>query len=490
MSETKQISTITEVSVDNTLLDIFTYYDASFEEFLIMFIREVLGVVGNVNFAEGELGYTIQGLPDTSFTVNDNGELIVNDLDSDLYDIDGVGELIYDEGLDIPVAVAASDIGSFSFIANWEFVLGATKYYIDVSLDPQFNTYITGYQNLDVGNVNEILVEGLLLTTQYYYRVRAYDGVQTSEDSNIVNCTTSSLGSIVLIGTKPSGLILKSIDGGLTFTNEGTLAKGIPISFCQLVSGDVFYGTLSDGIIGGYVCNYTDGTFVLVDAINTEVSALDSYDNYIFARAGNDYGSLYYSSDGGASFSRELTLLGGLYSHIVAISATVCLTSSSTALLKRTIGGPSVTVLSFPITSLFNAGGGVIYAGSTNGHIYKSIDFGDSWTDLGNKGFGYETQSIVQGADGRFLFIGDDGSGEVDHYFHVCYTDDDFVTVTVGEYIPVVRKLIQIEDRVLLALGFNCYVYRSIDNGESWVEIDNNPQQGEVESWDFMNFIL
>jgi hypothetical protein len=192
MPQTVQLATTTEVTVQNTLLDIYTYYDASFTEFLHFFIVEILGIVGNVQFAEGELGYTIDGLPNFSAHVSDQGELIVNDLATDPYHVDNDGFLITGDVLPPPTALPASNITPDGFTANWSTVAGALKYYLDVSTDPQFDTYVAGYQNLDVGtNFNQAVVAPTQVPC--YYRVRAYDGVQTSLDSGVMALTPQAI---------------------------------------------------------------------------------------------------------------------------------------------------------------------------------------------------------------------------------------------------------------------------------------------------------
>jgi uncharacterized protein (TIGR02145 family) len=89
-----------------------------------------------------------------------------------------------------PVAIAATNILQDGFTANWNAVTGATKYYLDVATDAQFNTYVAGYQNKDVGNALTYLVTGLTVNVTYYYRIRVYDGISTSLDSNIISLLT------------------------------------------------------------------------------------------------------------------------------------------------------------------------------------------------------------------------------------------------------------------------------------------------------------
>jgi len=73
--------------------------------------------------------------------------------------------------------------------ANWTSVSGATGYRLDVSPSSTFNTYVPGYENLDVGNVTNKNVIGLAANTFYYYRVRAFNG-NTSPNSNVIKAKT------------------------------------------------------------------------------------------------------------------------------------------------------------------------------------------------------------------------------------------------------------------------------------------------------------
>ena len=61
---------------------------------------------------------------------------------------------------------------------------------MDVATDNHFNTYVPGYQDLDVGNTTSYPVTGLSPNTTYYYRVRVYNGCATSANSNVKNVKT------------------------------------------------------------------------------------------------------------------------------------------------------------------------------------------------------------------------------------------------------------------------------------------------------------
>ncbi len=92
--------------------------------------------------------------------------------------------------LDPPVATTATNITAISFSANWTAVTGATGYYLDVSTDSAFATFITGFNGLNVGSVNTYSVTGLSYATTYYYRVRAYNSDGSSANSNTISQRT------------------------------------------------------------------------------------------------------------------------------------------------------------------------------------------------------------------------------------------------------------------------------------------------------------
>ena len=51
-----------------------------------------------------------------------------------------------------PTALKPANVNAISFTANWSSIGEATGYRLDVSTSSVFNSYVPGYQNLDVGN--------------------------------------------------------------------------------------------------------------------------------------------------------------------------------------------------------------------------------------------------------------------------------------------------------------------------------------------------
>jgi outer membrane protein assembly factor BamB len=89
-----------------------------------------------------------------------------------------------------PKAETANQVKATSFTARWHNVNGATGYRLDVATDPAFVEYLPGYENLDVGNVTIRNVTSLTPNTNYYYRLRAYNGNGTSANSNVIRVKT------------------------------------------------------------------------------------------------------------------------------------------------------------------------------------------------------------------------------------------------------------------------------------------------------------
>src|SRR5206468_689914 len=89
-----------------------------------------------------------------------------------------------------PSAQSATNVTFSSFTARWSSVSGAIDYRLDVSTSNTFINYVSGYQNLDVGNVISYNVTGLSTSTTYHYRLPAYKASATSPNSTAKTITT------------------------------------------------------------------------------------------------------------------------------------------------------------------------------------------------------------------------------------------------------------------------------------------------------------
>ncbi|MFB3390293.1 fibronectin type III domain-containing protein, partial [Flavobacterium sp. LAR06] len=91
----------------------------------------------------------------------------------------------------VPIAAVAGNIGCNVFTANWNAASNASSYFIDVSTDISFSSFVSVYNNFEVGNVIAYPVSGLTTGTTYYYRVRSSNGICTSISSQVITAGTS-----------------------------------------------------------------------------------------------------------------------------------------------------------------------------------------------------------------------------------------------------------------------------------------------------------
>jgi uncharacterized protein (TIGR02145 family) len=117
--------------------------------------------------------------------------LFLDEAGTTLVTVDLVTEESADAVPNQPVAIAASNITSASFTANWNLMENSTGYYLDVATDSAFTSILAGYNNHDCGNNISHAVIGLTDGINYYYRVRAYNDTGTSISSEIITTTTT-----------------------------------------------------------------------------------------------------------------------------------------------------------------------------------------------------------------------------------------------------------------------------------------------------------
>src|SRR5204862_6491796 len=105
-----------------------------------------------------------------------------------------------------------------SFMATWPSVGGAKGYFLDVSTSNSFSSYVNGYHDLDVGNVNGRAVTGLSPGTTYYYRARPYTAAGLAGYSNVMTATTEA----------PTGLIINP-----------TFDSSVPAAMSDMIEGNI-----------------------------------------------------------------------------------------------------------------------------------------------------------------------------------------------------------------------------------------------------------
>jgi hypothetical protein len=94
-----------------------------------------------------------------------------------------------------PTSAVGSALSYTGFSANWT-TNGATSYLLDVATDASFTNLVSGFNALNVGNVNTYSVTGLNAGNSYFYRVRGVSGSCISANSTSQTVTTTAIASI------------------------------------------------------------------------------------------------------------------------------------------------------------------------------------------------------------------------------------------------------------------------------------------------------
>lgn len=193
------------------------------------------------------------------------------------------------------------------FTAQWAFTPNTTKYYLDVSINSGFSTFVSGYNNLDVGNVLNYVLTGLSPGTTYYYRVRANNSCGTSLSSAIMSFATSPITITAPVVTNATDIICYSAK-----LNWNVVANATGLYL------DIATDSNFTDYVGGYH-NYTVG----YNSGGFYVSNLPAGDLHYRVRAYNSCATTGYSNTG--TF-RTTAPLGGS----VSPAQTICSGTSPT----------------------------------------------------------------------------------------------------------------------------------------------------------------
>lgn len=207
-----------------------------------------------------------------------------------------------------PISLSVSGANSTSFTANWATTFSANNYRLDVSLNRNFTTYLSAYNNLTV-NATSKNITGLTANTWYYFRVRAVNSTGTSSNSAIDSAFTTPASIAMNItmfiqgyytGSNTMSALLYSLDNSLPTNYVDTIS----VSLVDANTYSTAYSTkgilLSNGSLSVNLNGNASGGsyYVVVKGLNLietwsaaplTMSSTNSYD--FSSSANNAYGS-------------------------------------------------------------------------------------------------------------------------------------------------------------------------------------------------------
>ncbi|MFZ4106732.1 GEVED domain-containing protein [Flavobacterium sp.] len=154
----------------------------------------------------------------------------------------------------VPSATAATLPTTSSFSANWNAIAGVTAFFLDVSTNSAFTSFLTGYNNLAVGNVLTYSITGLSAGTTYYYRVSTNNNSCGSSYSSTISQTTVSVTYCIpntptsvtsFVNSFSTNAGITNITNNLTLFTAGGYANYTTQSCSQFPSSLVNYSITS-----------------------------------------------------------------------------------------------------------------------------------------------------------------------------------------------------------------------------------------------------
>jgi hypothetical protein len=172
-----------------------------------------------------------------------------------------------------PLAINATNVLCNGFTASWNSVSGATGYYLDIATNPSFSAFVSGYNNLSVGNVTSLVITPLASGFSYYYRVRSSNATcgTVATPSNVVQ---------VDINTGPTAPVVGSIQQITCAIPEGSVAlSGLPTGswILNFSSGESYSGsgttiTIPGLAPGTYTCAVSEGVCFSANSSNIVIN--------------------------------------------------------------------------------------------------------------------------------------------------------------------------------------------------------------------------
>nr|MBP7829591.1 hypothetical protein [Kiritimatiellia bacterium] len=200
---------------------------------------------------------------------------------------------------DAPEALAATEVDTTSFQANWNGVEGGTNYLLDVSTDESFSQLVNGYANRAVGDAASCLVTGLTPDVVYYYRVRAQDGNGVSASSGTITVPTQPLFWLPMASGMNADVQALAADGSNVYAGGVfTQAGGAGANYAAKWNG-TNWAALGSGLNGSVLAVAAGGSKVYAGGTFTQAGGAGA--NYAAKWDGTNWTALGSGLNGSVS---------------------------------------------------------------------------------------------------------------------------------------------------------------------------------------------
>ncbi|MEY3438635.1 MAG: hypothetical protein RL265_1220 [Bacteroidota bacterium] len=246
-----------------------------------------------------------------------------------------------------PISSAASSITCSGFAANWGAAANATSYFLDVSTSNTFSSFVTGYNNINVGNVTTSSVTGLTVGTTYYYRVRANNLCGTSANSAAITQSTLGAVSLPISSVCVSSTIMASPTTGGAWSSSNIAVA--TITNAGLITG-VSAGTATFTFTATSGCSATTSSVTVnASTITATAPANRCGTGTVTLGATANAGTInwYAAATSGTSLATGISFttpsISATTTYYVDATSNGCTTASRTAVMASVNTIPSVT---------------------------------------------------------------------------------------------------------------------------------------------------
>lgn len=219
---------------------------------------------------------------------------------------------------DAPVLSSATAVLSDSFQANWNSVIGATNYFLDVSTSSSFGSFVPGYNARPAGNGVSFAVTNLDNSTYYYWRVSAGNsgGISVHSTTNIVftptNAPTTQAHSIFFTSVGSTQMTVNWTNGNgqgrIIVARQGGAPSQLPENGATYTANNTFgagseigVGNFVVGSESGYDPDVADGITV------TGLSPASAYFFKVYEYNGSGLEISYQTVSGGSNPNGQMT---------------------------------------------------------------------------------------------------------------------------------------------------------------------------------------
>ncbi len=140
-----------------------------------------------------------------------------------------------------PISLAATNITTSGFTANWETTVGATGYVLSVATDEAFTNILPGYDKWWANQTLSFAVTELEPGTEYFYKVRAFNVAGTSTFGNKISVTTEKAAQTISFDALDAVTY-----GDSDFDLTATASSGLAVSY---ISSDESIASISGSTV-------------------------------------------------------------------------------------------------------------------------------------------------------------------------------------------------------------------------------------------------